>query len=390
MRLSQYFLHSAYCLLACNAVIHCAQAQQTPALAANVILVTIDGLRWQEVFRGLDERLVGEEYNSLGDGLAENFGADTANARAEVLMPFLHQVLLKQGSVIGNRDAGSCARVTNPWHFSYPGYNEILTGVPDRSINTNDAIPNPNVTVLEWLQQQEGFTNKVAAFSSWDAFPFIINAERSGVPVNAGAKSNPETPFEETLTQLHGDIPSPWPTVRFDAFTHHYALSHLQNHHPRVLYISFGETDDFAHEGDYDQYLLAANRTDRFIHELWDFVQSDPFYQNNTALFITVDHGRGEEPLETWKHHASKESLGGYMKSLAQYEEGIVGSDAVWMAALGAGIASHGLIKNGLIETATCAGSNQIAATLLALLGIDYRNFNPGAGAPLSDILVKP
>ncbi len=356
-----------------------------PGAAENVILVTIDGLRWQEVFRGLDERLLVEEYNSIGEALASKFGGVTSTERADKLMPFLHQVILEQGSVIGNRDAGSCAHVTNPWYFSYPGYNEILTGVPDRAIDTNDSIPNPNVTVLEWLQQQETFAGNVAAFTSWDAFPFIVNSERSGVPVNAGAKSNPETPLEETLTRLHNDIPSPWPTVRLDAFTHHYALSHMQNHHSRVTYLAFGETDDFAHEGDYDQYLFAANRTDRFISELWAFVQSDPFYQNKTAIFITVDHGRGEEPLETWKHHASKESLGGYMKSLAQYEEGIVGSDAVWMAAIGAGVKN-----NGLVATTDCAGSNQIAATLLALLGIDYHAFDPAAGAPLTNILEKP
>jgi hypothetical protein len=385
MRLSPGLLPALCWVFACTSGVSAAYAQEPSGIAENIILITIDGLRWQEVFRGLDERLLIEEYNSVGDALNDKFGGATPEARATVLMPFLHQVLLDQGAMIGNRDASSCARVTNPWYFSYPGYNEILTGVPDPDIDTNDSILNPNVTLLEWLQHQQAYEGKVAAFTSWDAFPFIVNAERSGVPVNAGPKMNPETALEETLTRLHGDIPSPWPTVRLDAFTHHYALSHMQNHHPRVLYLAFGETDDFAHEGDYDQYLMAAHRTDRFISELWDFVQADVFYKDKTAIIITVDHGRGEEPLETWKHHASKESLKGYMKSLAQYEEGIVGSDAVWIAAIGAGVAHRGLVKN-----TACAGSNQIAATLLTLLGIDYRDFDAAAAAPLEDILVTP
>lgn len=369
-----------------------AQQQMQPAVD-NVVLVTLDGLRWQEVFRGLDARLLADEnYTSTKETLEEKFASTPSKSSAERLLPFLHGVVFQQGSVLGNRDAGSCARVTNPWYFSYPGYNEILTGSVDKGIDSNASIPNPNVTMLEWLQTREGFQNRVAVFGSWDVFPFIYNTQRSGVPVNVGPRGAPDNSFEEVLNQLHQDIPSPWPTVRLDAFTHHYALSYLRNHQPRVLHIAYGETDDFAHDGDYDQYIMAANRTDRFIRELWELLQSEPHYRDNTVLFITVDHGRGEEPLETWEHHASKESLTGYMQSLAEYEEGIVGSDAIWMAALGPGITSGAGVAPDVTESATgsCVGANQIAATLLTLLGQDYLSFNPHAGAPLTEMLVAP
>ena len=295
-----------------------AQQQMQPAVD-NVVLVTLDGLRWQEVFRGLDARLLADEnYTSTKETLEEKFASTPSKSSAERLLPFLHGVVFQQGSVLGNRDAGSCAQVTNPWYFSYPGYNEILTGSVDKGIDSNASIPNPNVTMLEWLQTREGFQDRVAVFGAWDVFPFIYNTQRSGVPVNVGLRGAPDNSFEEVLNQLHQDIPSPWPTVRLDAFTHHYALSYLRNHQPRVLHIAYGETDDFAHDGDYDQYIMAANRTDRFIRELWELLQSEPHYRDNTVLFITVDPGRGEEPLETWEHHASKESLTGYMQSLAQ------------------------------------------------------------------------
>ena len=39
--------------------------------------------------------------------------------------------------------------------------------------------------------------------------------------------------------------------------------------------ISYGETDDFAHDGQYDAYLTSAHQTDAFIRELWDWVQAD-------------------------------------------------------------------------------------------------------------------
>ncbi|MES2606469.1 MAG: phosphoglyceromutase [Pseudomonadota bacterium] len=357
------------------------QAQESAA-ATNVILVTLDGVRWQEVFHGLDQQLAADkEFNTLGDALVKQFGAETPALSAAKLFPFLHEVIAKQGTLIGNRAAQSCARVTNPWFFSYPGYNEILTGVVDPAINTNEAKPNPNVSFLEWLNKDvASFKGKVLAFGSWDAFPAILNSARSGIPVEVGQNGN--SAEAATLKRLAADLPVLWASMRYDAFTHHGALKALREDKPRALYVAYGETDDFAHDGRYEQHLLAANRTDRFLRELWETVQSDPQYRDNTVLFITTDHGRGNAPIETWQHHASKESLAGYMKSLAAYKEGIVGSDAVWMAAIGAGVPAR-----GPVATASCVGSNQIAGTLLQLLGLESKQFNAKAGAPMTEFL---
>jgi len=354
--------------------------------ADNVLLVTLDGLRWQELYRGLDHTLATHpDYSPRSEQLLAQFWDEDPAVRAATLMPFLHNVVFTQGRHAGNRDAGSCARITNPWHFSFPGYSEILSGVVNRSIDTNGKIPNPEKTILELLNAQPAFAGRVAAFGSWDVFPWIFNVERSGVPVNAlGTVVTPTTPLEEILVQLSHDIPPPWETVRHDAFTHHYALEHLRENSPRVTFISYGETDDFAHDGRYDEYIFAAQRTDRFIRELWDFVQSTEGYRDNTVLFITVDHGRGEEPIETWQYHASKESLTGYMQSLAQYEEGIVGSEHIWMAAMGPGVPATGLIT---ASDENCLPANRIAATLLQTLGLDYRSLNPAMGAPLQEFL---
>jgi hypothetical protein len=55
-----------------------------------------------------------------------------------------------------------------------------LCGFADPRIASNDKIPNPNVTVLEWLHNKPEFRGKVAAFGAWDTFPAIFNAERPG------------------------------------------------------------------------------------------------------------------------------------------------------------------------------------------------------------------
>ena len=312
------------------------------------------------------------------------FWDDDPAERARLLFPFLHDTVFEQGSVIGNRDRGPCVRVANPWYFSYPGYSEILTGVVNETTKSNSKIPNPERTVHELLGGIDSFACRTAAFASWDVFPSILNVDRKGVYVNAFEPLNaPERMEEITLNRLHNDIPPPWPTVRNDAFTHRYALSYLRREQPKLLFIGYDEKDDFAHDGKYDEYLFAANRTDRFIEEVWHTLQSIPEYRDNTALVITVDHGRGEESIETWLHHASKRSLDGYMSSLSHFTEGIIGSEDTWIAAIGLGVAGKGLI----VIFEQCAFSIHVASTILVLIGIVPQALDQEMAPPLLEML---
>lgn len=351
--------------------------------AENVVLITIDGVRWQEFFRGLDRELAEHpDYAARSEELMASFWREPAAERAGLVMPFVYDRFIREGTVVGNRDAGSCARLTNDWNFSYPGYNEILSGVINDSIDSNAAVPNPEKTFLELLNAHPLYQGRTAAFASWDVFPAIYNVERSRIPVNVGVAPQPLNAFEVTLNTLQQDISPHWTTVRHDAFTHHYALSYLREMSPRVLHIAYGEPDDFAHDGKYDEYVFAARRVDRFIEEVWNTLQSLEQYRGTTVLFVTVDHGRGEQPLETWQHHASQRAVGQYMTSLAAYSDGIVGSDAVWMAAMGADVP-----KNGLLNTAECLTADRIAATLLQLLGENFQDYNPAMGRPMTEFL---
>lgn len=358
---------------------------QISLAAPKLVLVTIDGLRWQEVFQGADAKLIEHKnYVAKPEVLKADFWRDTPAARRNVLMPFFWQHIVKQGVVLGNRDIGSNMSVANPWYFSYPGYSEILTGVVDESIDDNSKTNNPQVTFLEWLNNQSTYHNKVAAFGSWDVFPYIFNVERSKLPVNAGF--SPASGYllsneMHLLNALQKEIPSPWATVRLDAFTHRFAKDYLIKVKPEVMVIAYGETDDFAHDGKYDQYLYSAKRTDNFIADLWQTLQSLPEYKDNTVLLLTTDHGRGGEP-ENWKHHASKRSLTGYMKSLSHFSEGIIGSNHTWFAAIGPNISAKGQIKtNKEIK------QKQIAATALTLMGLNPKTFNVNAGMPITEVL---
>ena len=338
----------------------CTAAAQGSLETDNVFLITLDGMRWQELFKGADPALIErEEYVDDTEELKHRFWGSDEPARRELLMPFLWEVIASRGQLYGNRDRGCRVNVTNHEWFSYPGYSEILTGFVDPGIDSNDKIPNPNRTVLEFINKQPGFEGRVAAFGSWDVFPYIINEARSGIPVNAGFERATGSDLSERelfLNELQQQIPSPWGTVRLDAFTHHYALEYLKKHHPRVLYIAYGETDDFAHDGAYDSYLNSARQTDAFIEDLWGFVQKDDTYRGKTTFIITTDHGRGTNPLDSWRNHGTD----------------IEGADEIWVAIIGPDAPALGEVDG------SCSFfQNQIASTVASFLGLEYEGDQP-------------
>ena len=345
------------------------QAQQT---VENVVLITLDGLRWQELYGGaMDSIMQNEDLTKDTDDVMSKFSAPTKREARQKLMPFFWSTIATEGQLYGNRYEGSKAVCTNRFWFSYPGYNEILTGYSDPEIDSNAKVYNPNKTVLEWLHDKPEFTGKVAAFGSWDVFPYIVNDERSGIPVNAGFRKAQDeylTYKEQFLNDLQDDIPSPWGSVRLDAFTHHYMMEYIKKHHPRVVYISYGETDDFAHDGRYDHYLRSAHQTDKFIQDLWDYLQADPFYAGKTSIVITTDHGRGTSPMTEWKGHGTR----------------IIDSNEIWMAALGPNVPRLGEVKGGeqLLQS-------QIAKTVAAMLGYEYLGGKYEAGDVITKMIAE-
>ena len=122
----------------------------------HVVLVTLDGVRWQDVFRGAAPELLADETYVKDPSVRARFQGDTLKQRRVKLLPFFWHRLAKDGVVWGDRDQNSPASVTNPYYFSYPGYNEMLTDVADPAIDSNDNVWNPNVTVLEWLRRRTG------------------------------------------------------------------------------------------------------------------------------------------------------------------------------------------------------------------------------------------
>jgi hypothetical protein len=336
----------------------------------NVILVTADGVRWQEVFRGAEETLLNEKDGGVADvaALRRDFWRPTPEARREALMPFLWSVVARQGQLYGNADKGSPAKVANGMNFSYPGYNELLTGSPDPRVDSNDKKPNPNVTVFEWLNHKPAYRDRVTAVGCWDVFPFIFNVERSKLYINAGwvpLEGPSLTESQVLLNKLMAQSPRMWDDCRDDSLTFQLALEHLRRDSPRVFYIGLGDTDEHAHAGRYDKYLRALHDTDANLKTLWDELQSRPQYRGSTTLIVTTDHGRGNPP-NGWRSHGAETA----------------GSEAIWMVAIGPDTPALGERTNTALVT-----QSQVAATIAAFLGEDYPAEVPKAAKPVAEMI---
>jgi len=342
----------------------------------NVIVVMMDGMRWQEVFRGADARLIktpGPKW--LGDPVEmaaqaeKQFWRSTAAERRQILMPFLWSVVASQGQIYGNRDLGSDSHVTNGLNFSYPGYAETLTGIADARVNSNDNVPNPNQTVFAWLNKKPAFAGEVAAFGAWGTFNGIFDKENCGFVVNAGydpltaISANPEL---KLLNDLKAESARLWADEPFDPLPFHTAMEYVKTSKPRVLFVGLGETDDWAHAGSYPEYLISAHLNDSYLSQLWQLVQSMPEYKDKTTLVVVPDHGRGEN--DEWTTHGEK----------------VPASRETWMAFLGPETAALGERRN--VDTVT---ESQIASTVAALLGEDYHAAVPKSGKPITDVLSK-
>lgn len=331
---------------------------------SRLIIITIDGLRWQEVFMGAEESILSDSKQVRDTKLSrQTYWRSTPEERRETLMPFTWNTIAKKGLLIGNRNVNSIMQLANKTNISYPGYSEMMTGMVDETIKGNDPVNNPHRNILEAANEDPRYKGKVMMYGSWKSTRFAIHNELAGIPASVSYEpviAKKKTSELKLVERMMEGMPRYWSSEHFDAFTFAYALETLKNDHPKVMWISFGDCDEWAHARKYDFYLDAARGTDAFIRDIYEACEANKFYKGKTTYIITCDHGRGFG--DEWGSHGSKTK----------------GSEATWVMLLGKGVEALG-------ETKECGPfqTQQIAATIASFLGIE---FTPDSGIKLQPI----
>jgi len=303
-------------------------AASANAPGITLVLVTLDGVRWHEVFEGVDAELARTHGLSPSEVVS-----------AEALTPSLHQILATHGVALGAPGHGAPIRASGPNFVSLPGYAELLSGRRVTGCRDNQCTGGGESTIIDELAAlSPGEPGQVVAFTSWPDIAKVASGRG---------------PLQEPAPRPRG--------FRADALTADLALDYLRLHSPRFLFLGLGEPDEFGHQNDYAGYLRAVRAADRRIAEIDAELQRLAARGQRTALFVTADHGRADSFVE----HG------------AQFPE----SARVWLIAAGSALSSRGFVAAPRERHLA-----DLAPTLRALAGLP-RDTDSRAGNPLSELL---
>ena len=338
------------------------ERSQPPKVASQskttVVVVALDGVRWQEVFDGVDPKLARAMSVPSRDVVP-----------ADELMPNLHQLIRSRGGAIGAPEHGALMVASGPNYVSLPGYVEMLSGRP-AACQTNECPLTEQETIADQLADRSGgWAGDVAVIASWAGLAKAAARHPERIVVSAGRSRGPTRHYlryDEQAAELldAGARSAAYPgygDFRPDRFTAAIALRYLKTHRPAFLFVGLGEPDAYAHRGLYGDYLRSLRQADAVIGEIDHLLGEMAAKGQRTTLVVTTDHGRGRR-------------FAGHGKVAPE-------SARVWLVASGAGIAAR-----GYVPAPTTRRLADIAPTLRQLMGIPA-DTAPGAGSPLDELL---
>lgn len=332
-----------------------------PSSGESVVLVTIDGVRWQEVFNGVDPRLAREHHMPASEvvGPAE-------------LVPELHALAAGEGAALGAPGHGEPISASDRAVKSLPGYMEITSGRRTTGCASNACPRIHRATVIDQLAaRHDSKLGDVAVISSWSGIARAAAEHPSRIVMSAGRITGDHLDhlrFDDTAKKLlkEGRHAGPLPgsaDYRPDRYTAAIALHYLRARHPRFLFIGLGDTDEWGHRNDYKDYLGALHRADALVGKVARTLASLHRQGWATAFFVMADHGRDPE----CRNHG-----------------GVPSAMRTWLVAGGSMIRAHGMVGAPVPRHLA-----DVAPTLRKLMGLPA-DTNPDAGHVLAELLTPP
>ncbi|MFQ5427443.1 MAG: alkaline phosphatase family protein [Thermodesulfobacteriota bacterium] len=207
----------------------------------NVFVVVIDGLRYSEAF---------------GDSTYNN-------------IPNMGNILKPQGTLYTNfYNLGQT--VTLPGHISiFTGKNQVVPNVKDNFIRP--IVP----SFFEYYRKEKNIPETKTAVVIGGKITFLRYLDHSFFPgYGLAYKASLFAPGDK------------------DQLVYDQLANVMDTNHPSLVFANFGNVDYAGHQGDWDTYLLKIQKADDLVYQLWQKIQSDPFYKDQTTLLVTTDHGR--------------------------------------------------------------------------------------------------
>jgi arylsulfatase A-like enzyme len=233
----------------CLVFVFCAMCKKDPSLPAyktkHVVIIVVDGARYQETW---------------GNG---------------ELTYIPRRAALSQEGCIFTNFYNSGLTYTNA------GHTAMTTGIYETIANNGYQLPSNPSIFQYWRKATAKPADKAWVISTKDKLHILSNCT--------------DTTWEPFRPMFDCGVNGPFTGYRDDSTTLSHAMNVFQTWHPDVVLINFKEPDASGHANDWPAYLNGVMKTDEYVGQIWDYLQSDPYYAGTTTLFVTNDHGRHDD-----------------------------------------------------------------------------------------------
>lgn len=210
----------------------------------NVVVIVIDGPRYSETW---------------GESTRSNIP--------------VRDSLLSQGVLITNFK-------NNGPTYTNPGHSAICTGNYQNIANNGTQYPDNPSFLQVWLASKNAFLDQCSIIASKDKLHVLANC-------NNPKYHNKFLPVIDCGVNGNGTG-----GYRSDSITFEHIKIALLNQQPNILVINFKDPDFYGHAADSVNYINAIKKTDYYVGEIWNLIQTNVNYKDKTTLFVTNDHGR--------------------------------------------------------------------------------------------------
>lgn len=281
-----------------------------PPRSEQVILVAIDGARWQEIFA------------------------------KDPIMPALRRFMTTDGISVGAPGYGEM-RASGPNYVSLPGYTEIFTGRTS-ACHSNDCAPIDQRTIVDEVIDAG---HEAAVISSWEMIDRAAAREPARAVLSTGRHRVAHGDMFDKKTFEEGANAGPGCGIgeyRPDQHTIALALDYLEHHTPKFAFVGLGDTDEHAHRDNKKGYIDALRTADAFLAQLEAHVSP------RATILVTADHGRAAN----FKDHGAMPEAG-----------------RVWLVARGAGVDARGPLDASPVRLADLAPTIRCLLGLPRVIG---------------------
>ncbi|MCE0724381.1 alkaline phosphatase family protein [Legionella resiliens] len=263
--------------LYCTKVFAVVQVPPISGKINQVIYITLDGVRWQDVYQ------THQHFPKFWQKHAGKF-------------------------ILYGNPASNTPMYTASVPISLPSYQSQMAGAVQPCAGNECGRIKVETLPEKIIRQLHVPKKKVAIFSSWPEIGYAVEHVAGTTFSNNGNEFvydpdnlKPDDVMKELNQKQLKDHPEG--KDRYDSYTFAQAWHYFVTYKPLFLWISLDNSDGTAHANDLKGYHKALSYYDEMLDEILSYLQTQGL-DKQTLVIVTTDHGRGDG--NNWINHGPR------------------------------------------------------------------------------------